>query len=138
MSISSLPSSPQLKLKRSFSPFRAKSPSSPLNIREGEVAVVTYTSAMDKMKIFSAFIREGIENGDLVNYTYRDDELQTVRIKLKEHGIDVQKYERKGVLLLRSLTEFYKPDGIFDKDRAIKKELGERAEAKRILLTYLS
>jgi len=102
-----------------------------VNIREGEVAVVTYTSAVDKMKVFSAFIREGLENGDLVDYSYPDGESETIRAKLEKYGINVEKYEREGSLLLSSLTEYYVPDGRFDKERAIRKGLDDRAEAKR-------
>ncbi|RLI40366.1 hypothetical protein DRO69_12990 [Candidatus Bathyarchaeota archaeon] len=102
-----------------------------LNIKEGEMAVVTYTSAVDKMKVFSAFVREGLENGDLVDYTYPDEEAETVRAKLKEHGIDVEKYERKGALVLTSLSEWYMPDGKFDKERVFRMEFETRAEAKR-------
>ena len=50
-----------------------------LNIKEGELAVLTYTSAADKMKVFSSFIREGLENGDRVLYTYPDEESAIVR-----------------------------------------------------------
>jgi predicted transcriptional regulator len=102
-----------------------------LNIKEGEMAVVTYTSAVDKMKVFSAFIREGLENGDLVDYTYPDEESETVRAKLKENGIDVEKYERKGALVLNSLSEWYLPDGKFDEERTFRMEFEARAEAKR-------
>ncbi len=101
-----------------------------LNIRKGEVAIALYTSAADKMKVFSAFIHEGIENGDLVDYVYPDEESETVRAKLREYGIDVEKCEKSGTLLMRSLTEYYLPDGNFDKDRAIKKGLHERTKAK--------
>jgi KaiC/GvpD/RAD55 family RecA-like ATPase len=102
-----------------------------LSIGEGEMAVVTYTSAVDKMKVFSAFIREGLENGDLVDCGYPDEESETFRAKLKEYGIDVEKYERKGALVLDSLSEWYMPDGKFDKERAIRMGLEARAEAKR-------
>ena len=104
---------------------------SPVRLREGEVAVMLYTSAVDKMKIFSTFIRDGLESGDMVYYNYPDEESETVRAKLREYGINVEKYERKGALRLTSLTEYYMPDGNFDKERAIKKGLDERAEAKR-------
>jgi len=126
---SSIIDSLQQKLKRSVSPFRVK-PSPVLSLSEGAVAVMTYTPAADKMKIFSAFILEGLENGDMVNYNYPDDERETVRAKLKEQGINVEKYERNGALRLRSLTEYHLPDGTFDKERSIKKALDERAEAK--------
>jgi len=98
---------------------------------EGALAVMTYTLAADKMKAFSAFIREGLENGDRVDYTYPDKESETVRAKLKEHGIDVDKYEKDDTLRMESLTEYYMPDGKFDKEKLIKKGLDDRVEAKR-------
>jgi hypothetical protein len=83
------------------------------------------------MKIFSAYIREGIERGDKVEYLYPDEESGTVRVKLEEHGIDVEKHEKNGTLLMMSVTERFMPDGKFDKDGAIRKGLDFRAETKR-------
>jgi len=102
-----------------------------LNIREGEEIVVTYTSAADKMKIFSAFIREGLENGDAVDYFYPDEESETVRAKLKEHGIDVEKYEKNGALFMISLTENFLSNGKFDSEKAVNDGLNRWAETKR-------
>jgi hypothetical protein len=102
-----------------------------LNLREGELIIATYTPAADKMKIFSAFIREGLENGDLVDYTYPDEEKETVRTKLKEYGIAVEKYEREGTLRLRSLTEYFMPNGEFAPEKTITFALNTWAEAKR-------
>jgi hypothetical protein len=102
--------------------------SSVINLREGEAVILTYTSGVEKMKVFSAFIREGLENGDLVDYTYPDEESGTVRARLKEYGIDVEKHEGNGSLDLDSLTEFFLPDGKFDKERVVRDGLvlGER------------
>jgi len=90
-----------------------------LNVMDGELVIVTYTSAADKMKVFSAFIREGLENGDHVAYTYPDEESEIVRVKLKEHGINVEKYEKDGALRFDSLTEWYMPDGKLDFEKAV-------------------
>jgi len=116
--------------KRSIPSYVLKN-SSVLNLREGEAIVVTYTSAANKMKIFSAFIREGLENGDLVDFTYPDEDSQIVRAKLKEYGIDVEKHESNGSLELDSLTECFLPDGKFDKERAVRDGLDGWADAKR-------
>jgi hypothetical protein len=102
-----------------------------LNFREGESKIVTYTSAADKMKIFSVFIREGLENGDLVDYAYPDEESENVRAKLREYGIDVEKHESNGSLNLNSQTEYLMPDGKFDSERAVQNGLDKWAEAKR-------
>lgn len=105
-----------------------------LNIREGELAVLTYTSAADKMKVFSSFIREGLEGGDMVFYAYPDEESVVVRKKLVQNGIDpdrAEKSEKRGSLILRSLSEHYLRDGRFDYRSVIKKELELRSEAKR-------
>jgi len=66
-----------------------------------------------------------------VEYLYPDEESGTVRVKLEEHGIDVEKHEKNGTLLMMSVTERYMPDGKFDKDRAVKRGLDLRAEFKR-------
>jgi hypothetical protein len=102
-----------------------------LNVREGEQVVVTYKSAADKMKVFSAFIREGLESGDAVWYSYPDEESETVRGKLKEHGIDVEKYEKDGTLRMESLSDYFMSNGELDWDKAVKKGLALWAEAKR-------
>jgi hypothetical protein len=105
--------------------------SSVINLREGEAVILTYTSGVEKMKVFSAFIREGLENGDLVDYTYPDEESGTVRARLKEYGIDVEKHEGNGSLDLDSLTEFFLPDGKFDKERVVRDGLDSWADARR-------
>ncbi len=102
-----------------------------LNIKNGEVAIITYTPAADKMKVFSAFIREGVERGDWVFYLYPDEDSEIVRAKLEEYGIDVEKYEKNGILFMKSLTKFFMPDGSFDKEKAMQFFLKRRAEAKR-------
>jgi len=116
--------------KRSIPPDILKA-SPVVTVGEGEAILLTYTSVVDKMKVFSAFIREGLENGDLVNYTYPDEESEIVRARLKEHGIDVEKYERKGALVLESLNEFFMPNSKFDKEKAIGRALDDWAEAKK-------
>jgi hypothetical protein len=116
--------------KRSI-PLDVLKPSPVLNFGEGESKIVTYTSAADKMKIFSAYIREGLENGDLVDYSYPDEESETVRAKLREYGIDVEKQESNGSLNLSSQTEYLMPDGKFDGERAVQMGLDRWAEAKK-------
>jgi len=102
-----------------------------LNLKEGEEIIVTYTSAADKMKVFSAFIREGFESGDAVWYTYPDDEKETIRAKLKEHGIDVKKHEKNGALQMKSVSEHYMPNGKLDCEKAVNALLNWWTEAKR-------
>ena len=116
--------------KRSIASFQIQT-GPVLNMRAGEVAVATYTPAADKMKVFAAYIREGIERGDWIFYLYLDEEREIVRVKLKEHGIDVEKNERDGALYMKSLSEFLIPDGSFDKEKAIQFVLDRREEAKR-------
>jgi len=89
-----------------------------LNVREGEAIIATYTSAADKMKVFSAFIREGLENGDAVGYNYPDNEKGIVRAELERHGIDVKEYERDGSLSLQSLTAHFMSNGKLDFKKA--------------------
>jgi len=100
-------------------------------IGEGESTIVTYTSATDKMKAFSAFIREGLESDDIIWYTYPDEERETVRTKLKEHGIDVEKHEKDGSLRLQSLTEHFISNGKLDYEKVVTHSLNVWVEDKK-------
>jgi len=102
-----------------------------LNLREGEAVILTYTSATDKMNVFSAFIREGLEGGDAVWYTYPNEESETVRAKLKEHGVNVEKHEKDGALRLDRLTEGFMLNGKINYDKAAVDGLNWWTEAKR-------
>jgi hypothetical protein len=81
--------------KRSI-PSDILKPNPALNAGEGESIILTYTSIADKMKVLSAFIREGLDNGDQVQYTYPDKESEIVRAKLEEHGIVVEEHACRG------------------------------------------
>jgi hypothetical protein len=102
-----------------------------LNLSEGDEVLLTYTSAVDKMKFFSAFIREGLESGDAVWYIYPDEESETVRAMLEEHGIDVERYEKTGSLRMESLNELFMLDGKLDLEKALNDTLNWWAWAKR-------
>ena len=102
-----------------------------LNLREGESVIVTYTSAADKMKVFSAFIHEGLENGDAVHYVHLDKESETVKTKLNEHGINVEKHEKDGTLCMKSQTEHFMSNGKLNYEKATVDSLNWWAEAKK-------
>ncbi|UCE15769.1 MAG: MEDS domain-containing protein [Candidatus Bathyarchaeota archaeon] len=102
-----------------------------LNLKEGEIVIVTYTSAADKMKVFSAFVREGLENGDAVYYTCPDKEMEIVRAKLKEHGIDAKKYEKDDTLHMNSLTEHFMSNDKLHIENAVQSVLDYWNYAKR-------
>jgi len=103
-----------------------------LNVREGEIVILTYTpdANTNKMKVFSTFIRDGIENGDRIFYLYPDGEHEIVRNALIESGIDVDRYIRDGTLFMRSLTEFFMSNGEFGKEKAVQSVLYFWNEAK--------
>jgi len=131
--LSPLKSALRARRNRSVVSFGAGSESF-LNIKEGELAVLTYTSAADKMRVFSSFVREGLEGGDMVFYTYPDEESAVVRKKLVQNGIDpamAEKSEKKGSLILRSLSEHYLRNGRFDYKSVIKNELELRNAARK-------
>ncbi len=102
-----------------------------ISVSEGESAILTYTPQADKIRAFSAFIREGIVDGDLIAYIYPDEESDSVRSRLATYGIDVDKYEKDGTLFMKSLFEFFMPDNNFDKEGPIQFLLNRRTEAKK-------
>jgi len=102
-----------------------------LNLSEGDEILLTYTSAVDKMKFFSAFMREGLESGDAVWYTYPHEESEIVRAELRKYGINVEKHESNGSLKLSSLTEDFMPNGKLDYKKAVTDGIKWWNEAKR-------
>ena len=101
------------------------------DLKEGEEIIITYNLRMDKMKFFSAFVGAGLENGDAVFYTYPDEEGRTVRTKLREYGVDVEKYEKSGALSLETLTECFMSNGELDFLKSVSNSLNWWAWAKR-------
>lgn len=101
-----------------------------LNLKKGEVAIVLYKSAADKMKVFSTLIHEGLVRGEKIAYLYPDEENDTARSELAKHGIDIEKYEKNDALFMKSLSEFFMPYGSFDKEESIHFLLNRRAETK--------
>ncbi len=102
-----------------------------LDIKGGDAIIATYTSVANKMKVFSAVIREGLEDGDAVCYTYPDEEKETVRAKLEEDGIDVEEYERDGALRMMSQTEDFMRNGKLDYENAVTNCLNMWTETRR-------
>jgi len=125
----SVSSSLQQRWNRSF-PSNLLEAGPVLNIIDGEFIVATYTTAADKMKVFSAYILEGLESGDAIWYSYPDEESETVRAKLEEYGIDVEEYEKDGSLRMESLTELLMSDGKLDFEKAINEYLNGWTKAK--------
>jgi len=130
MPISSIIDSQRRRWKRSI-PSDILKVGPVLDVGGGEVVITLYTSAADKMKVFSAFIREGLESGDAVWYAYPDEESETVRAKLEDHGVDVEEYEKDDTLLLTSLTEHYMSNGKLDYEKAVNDSLYWGAMVKR-------
>jgi len=126
----SVSSSLQQRWKRSL-PSSLLETGPVFGVEGGEVVITLYTSVADKMKIFSSFIRKGLESGDAVWYAYPDEESETVRARLEEYGIDVEEYEKDGALRLTSLTEFFMPNGKLDYEKAVNDGLNWGAMVKR-------
>ncbi len=126
----SIVDSQRRKWKRFISPHLLKA-DPVLDVREGDAIIATYTSVADKMKIFSTFIQEGLENGDKVIYFYPDEESGNIRARLEERGIDVKEYEEDTTLHLMSLTEHFMSNGKLDYEKAAVNGVMEWTEAKR-------
>lgn len=90
-----------------------------LHIREGEHLVAFYTNKVDKWKLFSTYIHQGLREGERIIYAYSDMDSEIIRPKLKEHGIDVEKHEKNGSLVLLSVSHVYMRNGIIDKSQLI-------------------
>ncbi|MDH5634351.1 MAG: MEDS domain-containing protein [Candidatus Bathyarchaeota archaeon] len=108
-----------------------KTSSSSLHLREGEHLVVFYTRKVSKWKLFSAYINQGIRKGDRVIYAYSDTDAGLVRAKLKEEGVDVEKHEQNGSLVLMGISHVYMRNGIIDKGQLINFWNDLKADTKK-------
>lgn len=90
-----------------------------LRLREGEHLVVFYNSKVDKWKLFSMYIQQGLSEGDRVIYAYSNVDSVMVKAKLKEQKIDVEKHEENGSLVLMHISQVYMRNGIIDKRQLI-------------------
>jgi hypothetical protein len=97
--------------------FATKAPS--LYLREGEHLVVFYTDKVDKWKLFSTYIRQGLNEGDRVIFAHSDSDSKIVRPILREKGININKHERDGSVVLMSVSHAYMRNGIIDKGQLI-------------------
>lgn len=102
-----------------------------LRLREGEHLVVFYTDKVDKWKLFSAFIKQGLREGDRVIYAYPNSDAEIVELKLKEHGIDVEKNKKYGSLVLMSISHAYIRNGVIDKSQLINFWSDLKADTKK-------
>ncbi len=93
--------------------------SASLRLREGEHVVVFYTQKVDKWKLFSTYVREGLEKGDRVIYAYPIEDSELVRVKLADHGVEVEKNERTGALVLMDISRVCMRNGVIDKGQLI-------------------
>jgi len=91
-----------------------------ISVSGGESFFFAYTPKTDKAKMFSNLILRGLTSGHRVIYKYPDNENEAVRSKLKEHGIDVERFEENESLILTTLSQFYLSDGIFDGEKAVR------------------
>ena len=91
-----------------------------IRVSEGEHVLLLYSSQTDKMRVFSPYVYAGLLEGDRVVYVYPDEENSTIRKKLTEYGVNVEKHEKDGSLCLITLSQAYLPDGIFNKDHLIQ------------------
>jgi len=92
---------------------------SSLHLREGEHLVVFYTNKVDKWKLFSTYINQGLCEGDRVIFAYSDADSEIVRSKLEEYGIDVERHEKDGSVVLMSVSHIYMPSGVLNKSQLI-------------------
>ena len=90
-----------------------------LHLREGEHLVVFYTKKVDKWKLFATYIQQGLRQGDRVIYAYSDSDAEVAKTRLKENGIDIEKHEKNGSLVIMSISHAYIRNGIIDKGHLI-------------------
>jgi len=112
-----------------FSKFFETPHYSMLPVGAGDHIVAFYTSKSDKMKVFSAYIHEGLVNGDKVVYVFPDSETELVERALREYGVDVKRHVKDGSLTLLSTSEWYL-GGIYNSETVSQNMVKEIENAK--------
>jgi len=100
-----------------------------ISLGEGAHVMALYTPKADKFRVFSAYIHEGLMDGDKVAYIFPDPDAEVVKRVLREHEVDVENYVKNGSLILLSTSEWYR-GGVYDSDVVSRNLLKEIENAK--------
>ena len=89
-------------------------------LRPTDHALLFYEFVEDKYRVLFEYLRAGLDSQEAAAYVAGADEtLSQVRMLLEKGGIDVDAYEKKGMLQVMSHRDWYLADGEFSVQRTI-------------------
>ena len=78
------------------------------SLKAGEHGCIFFTSLAEMRKIHFAFVKSGLEDNWGVVYATPAESFDDLKDSMEKHGIDVQKYQERGDLILVRGEDLYK------------------------------
>ena len=87
--------------------------------QQGDHVCALYSTAEEQLNVAVDYIHGGLERGERCLYICGEHSVPEFREALKRSGIDVEREEARGALILNTKHEAHLQGGIFDPDRMI-------------------
>ncbi len=97
------------------------------DLKPGDHLCCLYETDEEHKALLTPYMRLGLENNEKVLYIVDSNTSETVLDYLREDGVDVDPYLKRGQLTILTVNESYMKGGVFDPDEMIKM-LGEEVE----------
>jgi len=102
------------------------------NMKPTDHVIMFYDFQEDKHRVLFAYLKAGLDSQEAVAYVAGDETLNEIRKAMVNFGIDVDDYERKGMLHIIDYKSWYIINGKFSMERTVNlwKSLLDDALAK--------
>jgi hypothetical protein len=90
------------------------------NMKPRDHVVLFYTSPEDRNQVLFTYLKTGLERKEAAAYVASQQSPEQIKQAMRQFGIDVGKYERKGALKVMNYREWYIVDGRFDIPRTMQ------------------
>lgn len=87
-----------------------------MDLKAGDHVCQLYRTEEEHKGIITHFLRRGLENGEKVLYIVDSHTVETILGYLREDGLDVEPYSKRGQLVFLTVSEAYMKEGVFDPD----------------------
>jgi hypothetical protein len=102
------------------------------NMKPTDHVIMFYEFPEDKHHVLFTYLKAGLDSQEAAAYVAGDEKPDEIREAMKKFGIDVDYYERKGMLHIINYNEWYIIDGKFSIEKTVNlwKTLLDDATAK--------
>ena len=102
------------------------------NMNLKEHAVLLYTDTKDKHDVLFTYLKAGLERGEAAAYIACQESPEQIKQAMQKFGIDVKRYEDKGILRVIAFEDWYITEGKFDYQKTLERwrRLAQESEAR--------